>query len=163
MPYAGELDYYLNIPGCQGESQTSGATNQIKVNSFSFGGNSVSSVDATSGSSSGKVICGDLNLDLVMDKGGPLLFQGMTKGTHFATATLTGLKTAGSSPGTYFTLALTEAYVSSTQFSGQSSMPNLGISLSYNQITITYYMQSATGTLTSTGAVSYSRTTQVSS
>jgi type VI secretion system secreted protein Hcp len=163
MAYTGELDYYLNIPQCAGESQTSGATNQIKVNAFSFGGTSTSSVDANQGSSSGKVICGDLNLDLVMDKGGPLLFSGMTKGTHFASATLTGLKTAGAAPGTYFTIALTEAFVSSTQFSGQSSMPSLNISLSYNQITVTYYMQSATGTLQSTGAVTYSRTTQVSS
>lgn len=156
------VDYFLNLATVQGESVASGFTNQIQVLSWSWGGSNVSSVSGSGGSGAGKADISDLNIMINFDKSGPLLFKGMTSGTHYATAVLSAVKT-GAANKPYLTVSMKEVFVTSLQLSASSEVPTVSVSFTYKSIEIEYSTQATNGTLTSTGAVNYDLSTNVTS
>lgn len=154
------VDYYLQLANVPGESVATNNSGQIQVQSWSWGGTNTSTVGATTGSGAGRVSLSDLNMTIEFDKSAPKLLNGLTAGTHYATATLTAVKAgAGNSP--YMTLALTELFISSLQLGAGGEVPSVSLSMTYKSYTFTYYIQAADGTVSTGGTTSYDTTTHV--
>ncbi len=156
------VDYFLKLATVDGESVAQNHTAEIQVTSWSWGGSQTSTVSATTGSGAGKVSLSDLNLTIEFDKSSPKLLQGLTKGQHFATALLSAVK-AGAGNSNYFTLALTEAFIASLQYSASGEVPMVSLSLTYKTFQMDYYTQDAEGTVTNAGTAKYDVTTNITS
>jgi type VI secretion system secreted protein Hcp len=156
------VDYFLKLATIDGESSASGHTAEILVSSWSWGGSQTSTVHGTSGSGAGKVSLSDLNMTIEFDKSSPKLLQGLTKGQHFATALLAGVK-AGAGNANYFTLALTEAFIASLQYSASGDVPMVSLSLTYKSFQMDYYQQDSEGTVTNAGTAKFDISTNVTS
>lgn len=154
------VDYFLKIAGIDGESQSQGFENQIKIESFSWGGSQHSAVAGTGGSGAGKVNLADLSIMKTLDKASLPLFKSMCKGDHIATATLSAVK-SGANGKPYLTVDLTEIFVTSLQESASSEIPMESVSFSYNQIKIQYSTQDEKGNLTVANSVTYVAKTNV--
>ncbi|MGI4980132.1 MAG: Hcp family type VI secretion system effector [Janthinobacterium lividum] len=156
------VDYFLKLATIPGEAVADKHSGEIQVSSWSWGGSQTSSVSATAGSGAGKVSLSDLNMTIEFDKSSPKLLQGLTKGQHFATALLSGVK-AGAGNANYFTMALTEAFIASLQYSASGDIPMVSLSLTYKSFQMDYYSQDAEGTVTNAGTAKYDVTTNVTS
>ena len=156
------VDYFLDLATVPGESVASGHTNQIQVTSWSWGGSQTSTVSATTGSGAGKVSLSDLSLTIEFDKSSPKLLQGLTRGTHYTTATLSAVK-SGANNANYFTLALTEVFIAGLQYSASGEVPMVSLSLTYKSFQMDYYSQDKEGTVTNAGTAKYDVTTNVTS
>ena len=156
------VDYFLKLDTVPGESVAQNHSGEIQVLSWSWGGTQTSTVSATTGSGAGKVSLSDLNLMIEFDKSSPKLLQGLTKGQHYATATLAAVK-SGAGNANYLTFALTEVFIASLQFSASSEVPSVSLSLTYKSFQMDYYTQDAEGTVTNAGTAKYDVTTNVTS
>jgi type VI secretion system secreted protein Hcp len=156
------VDYFLKLDTVPGESTADKHSGEIQVQSWSWGGSQTSTVSATSGSGAGKVSLSDLNIMIEFDKAVPKLMQGLTKGQHYATATLSAVK-AGAGNANYMTLALTEVFISSLQFSASSDVPSVSVSFTYKSLQLDYYAQDKEGTVTNAGTAKYDVATNVTS
>lgn len=156
------VDYFLKLATIAGESKAQNHDGEIQVTSWSWGGSQTSTVSATTGSGGGKVSLSDLNLTIEFDKSSPKLLQGLTKGQHFASADLAGVK-AGAGNANYFSLALTEVFIASLQYSASGEVPMCSLSLTYKSFQMDYYSQDAEGTVTNAGTAKYDVTTNVTS
>ncbi len=156
------VDYFLKLDTVPGESKAQNHTDEIQVLSWSWGGTQTSTVHGTSGSGGGKVSLSDLNIMMEFDKSVPKLMQGLTKGTHYKTATLSAVK-SGAGNSNYMTLALTEVFIASLQFSASSEVPSVAVSFTYKTLQLDYYTQDAEGTVTNAGTAKYDVTTNVTS
>ncbi len=156
------VDYFLKLDTVEGESKADKHDKEIQVLSWSWGGSQTSTVSGTSGSGAGKVSLSDLNLMIEFDKSSPKLLQGLTKGTHYKTATLAAVK-SGSGGTDYLKFALTEVFIASLQFSASSEVPSVSLSMTYKSFQMDYFIQDAEGTNTNAGTAKYDVTTNVSS
>lgn len=156
------VDYFLKLDTVPGESKGDKHDGEIQVLSWSWGGSQTSTVSATTGSGAGKVSLSELSLMIEFDKAVPKLMQGLTKGQHYATATLAAVK-AGAGNANYMTLALTEVFIASLQFSASSDIPSVSLGLTYKSLQFDYYSQDAEGTVTNAGTAKYDVTTNVTS
>lgn len=156
------VDYFLKLATVPGESKAQNHDGEIQVTSWSWGGSQTSTVSATTGSGAGKVSLSDLNMTIEFDKSSPKLLQGLTKGQHFPTATLAAVK-AGAGNANYFTMALTEAFIASLQYSASGEVPMCSLSLTYKTFQMDYFTQDAEGTVTNAGTAKYDVTTNVTS
>lgn len=154
------VDYFLKLANVNGESVAQNHTQEIQVQSWSWGGSQTSTVSATTGSGAGKVSLSDLNLMIEFDMSSAKLLNGLTAGTHYATATLSAVK-AGTANSNFFTLDLTEVFISSLQLSASSEVPSASLSLTYKSFTYNYFQQKTDGTVTNAGTTSYDVTTNV--
>jgi type VI secretion system secreted protein Hcp len=156
------VDYFLKLDGIQGESTDANHKDEIKLESFSWGGTQVTSVSGTGGSGAGRVSLADLHVMKVLDKATPKLFNSMVTGKHIATGTLSASK-AGGGGKPFLKIDFKELFVTSIQTSGASEIPSESVSFSYNEIKIEYSIQNEQGNLASTGAVTYNiKTNQAS-
>lgn len=156
------VDYFLKLATVPGESKGDKHDGEIQVQSWSWGGAQTSTVSATTGSGAGKVSLSELSLMIEFDKAVPKLMQGLTKGQHFPTATLSAVK-AGAGNANYLTLALTEVFIANLQFSASSDVPNVSLGLTYKSLQLDYYAQDAEGTVTNAGTAKYDVTTNITS
>lgn len=147
-------DYFLKIDGIDGESQDDNFKNQIKIESFSWGGSQTSAVGGTGGSGAGKVNLADLSIMKTLDKASLPLFKSMCAGQHIATATLSAVK-SGANGKPYLKVDLTELFVTSIQESASSEVPMESVSFSYNQIKMQYSTQDEQGNLTVANTITY--------
>src|SRR5579875_2886828 len=113
------VDYFLKLADVPGESVAQNHTGEIQVLSWSWGGTQTSTVSATTGSGAGKVSLSDLNLMIQFDSSSAKLLQGLTRGTHYPTATLSAVK-AGAANANYMTMDLTEVFIASLKVSASS-------------------------------------------
>ncbi|MGB7188871.1 MAG: type VI secretion system tube protein Hcp [Acidobacteriaceae bacterium] len=148
------VDYFLKLDGIQGESADEKHKNEITILSWSWGASQTSSVSGSGGSGAGKASLSDLNVMANFDKSTPLFFKNVCAGTHIKTGELTAIK-SGADGKPYLKVDFKELFVTSLQMSASSEIPTVSVSFSYNEIKIDYSEQSETGTLTSTGAVTY--------
>ena len=154
------VDYFLKLADVPGESVAQNHNAEIQVLSWSWGGTQTSTVSATTGSGAGKVSLSDLNLMIQFDSSSAKLLKGLTLGTHYATATLSAVK-SGAANSNYVTLDLTEVFIASLQLSASSEVPSVSISLTYKTYTYNYFQQKTDGTVTNAGTTSYDVGTNV--
>jgi type VI secretion system secreted protein Hcp len=156
------VDFFLLLDTIQGESVDQNFKDQIGITSFSWGGSQTTSVAGSGGSGAGKVDLADLSIMKYLDKATPKLFQAMTKGTHLATGTLSGVK-SGADGKPFLKIDFKELFITSIQTSGSSEVPMESVSFSYNEIKIEYFQQDEKGIITSTGAITYNLKTNTPS
>lgn len=148
-PQAGAAsDYFLLLPGIEGESTAQGHKGEIEIQSFSWGLNQTSG-GGGGGGGAGKVNVQDISMLKTVDKSSPLLMVATASGRRFACATLTGVR-GGEERRDFMRLKLEEVLVSSYQTSGSSGggVPTDQISLSFGRIQFDYVPQNADGTST---------------
>lgn len=151
------IEYHLKIGSIKGESAATKHKDEIEVLSWSWGASNPTTV-VGSGMSAGKVSLTDLTFTKRVDKASPKLLELCITGNHVADATLTCSKQTGQkTPEDFLTIKLTEVYVSSQQCGGShgEDVGTESLSLSYGKINYDYKEQSASGALTSAGAVEY--------
>jgi type VI secretion system secreted protein Hcp len=148
------VDYFLDLGDIKGESIDEKHKDQIKVESFSWGGSQHTTVAGSGGSGAGKVSLSDFSIMKVMDKATPKLLTAMCAGTHIAKGTLYASK-AGSKGDEYLKVEFDELFVTSLQLSASSEVPMESVSFSYNKASMTYKVQDETGQLTAGGEWTY--------
>lgn len=158
-------DALILIAGINGESQQSGFTNYIELDSISWG--AASEVDISNkGMSAGKPHLQDLNMTFGLDSASFQIIQNLSKGTHIANATFCGRKAGGGGTNfTYLIITLTGVIVHSFSFGGGSSgIPSASLSLAYEQVQYQYFTQdTSSGGVTLAGQATYNIATGVSS
>jgi len=150
-------DAYLLLAGVTGESQATGMTNNIELESWSWGASAPSDV-GNKGLSAGKPHLSDFTCSFQLEQASYQLIAALTKGTHVATATFTGRKTGGgANPYNYLVITMTNCFVSNFSTGGGSTgTPSASLSISYEQIQYQYYTQdTAAGSVTLAGQATY--------
>ena len=150
------VDYFLKLDGIQGEDASKlFIQRRIRLLSWSWGANSLSSVEANGGSGSGKVDLDEFRFVTKFDKATVGIFRSICKGEHVMNATLFACK-AGALES-YLTVGFEQVFV--TGVSTKASwveIPAVSIEFSFDKITFDYRVQGKDGFLTSTGPVAYS-------
>lgn len=121
--------YQLEIAGLPPSGEA------MVIQAYSWGG----TANATFGPSltPGRAQIADLQVTKKVDKASPLLFKGLTNGTHFASATLTLYK-GGEKPQKYMEYKMTDVLITSVQHGGSADdVPAENVSLAYEQLEIT--------------------------
>jgi type VI secretion system secreted protein Hcp len=150
------VDAFLKIADIQGESQDSVFKNAIEVLSFSWGATSTAHV-AGGGLSSGKPVLADFAIMKHYDKSSPKFFTALVTGQHIASIAFSTRKVGGGKSGgyVYLTFTLANALVTSAHLSGGTDVATESISFAYQKITIEYFLQTTSGSVGSTGSVSF--------
>jgi type VI secretion system secreted protein Hcp len=155
-------EVHLDLGSIQGESNSSAHPNEIEVVSFSWGLSNTAVRSAQGGTSKGgKASIGEISVVKYTDKSTPQLFAAVTACQTFKTATISLSKsTGGKKPEDYFTVKMTNVYISSMQLSSPSG-GELGketITLNFQTVSLDYKMQTAMGILVSAATASYDLT-----
>lgn len=150
-------DYYLLMAGINGESQAAGMTNNIELDSYSFGVGASASLGGQ-GLSAGKPSLSDFVCSFPLDSSSYQILKDIYTGATVATTTFTGRKAGGgSTPYNYLQVILTNGFV--TGFStggGSSGVPSCTLSIAYEKIEFQYYTQdTASGSVTLAGSATY--------
>jgi len=142
------VEIFLQLDGITGESQKDGATGWIEIFSFSNGASNPSSVAMGTGSGAGKVDLSSISLQKQVDSASPNLFLNCCNGKHIAKGTLMCREAGGDSKVVYYQYDLQQVFIDSISWGGAAGggKPSESLSLSYQQIVVTYYPQSADGT-----------------
>jgi type VI secretion system secreted protein Hcp len=150
-------DAYLLIDGINGESQAQGMTNNIELDSFSFGASNAADVGGK-GLSAGKVSLSDFSCTFAVDQASYQILKALYTGQHIATATFSLRKSTGSAtPYTYLQVVMTNCYITSDSIGGGGvGVPTQSMSIAYEQINYMYYTQDTTsGAVTPAGNATY--------
>jgi len=150
-------DNYILIDGVNGESQAEGMTNNIELESFSWGASSPSDV-GSKGLSAGKPSLSDFNCSFQIDAASFQLVKNLYEGTHIASAVFTARKTGGGgTPYNYMQITMTNCFITSFSTGGGSSGTlSASLSISYEQVKYEYFTQdTASGSVTSAGTATY--------
>lgn len=144
-----DVDYFLKIPGIDGESQDAKHKGEIELTSWSFGASQTGSFAHGSGGGAGKVNMQDFHFTMPISKASVKLFLACANGEHIANAVLTARK-AGKEQQEYLKITFKECLVSSYQTGGSGGsmgLPIDSISLNFSEIAFEYKEQLATGGL----------------
>jgi type VI secretion system secreted protein Hcp len=156
------VDYFLKLDGAPGESQHASHSNEIRVLSWSWGGDSESTVGRTQGSGAGKVTMEPLTIVAELDSSYTKLAGFLTQGKHIASGQLSAVK-HGSDNQDYITVKLTEVFVASMNVSASGQVPVVNLTLTYRSISTQYKMQNSQGNLTTAGTHTYDAATNQTS
>lgn len=143
---AAQVDYFLEIPGVDGESTEAGHEGEIGVLSWSWGMSSP--VDRTSGGAT-RAQFNDLVITKRLDKSSPLLMAYCAEGKHLTGADIVlTARRAGQDPQDYFKIIMTDVVVSAYQ-SGASSgdTPMDTVALNFATVKFSYAPQKPDGSL----------------
>lgn len=150
-------DAYLLIATVDGESVAQGMTNNIELDSFSFGASNPADVGG-GGLSAGKCSLSDFSFTCAVDKASYQILKALYTGQHIATSTFSLRKSTGAAtPYTYLQVTMTNCYITSNSIGGGSQgVPSQSVSIAYEQILYTYYTQdTSSGAVTQAGAATY--------
>ncbi len=150
-------DYYLLLQGVTGETEASGLTNNIELESWSWGASNPASLGGK-GLAAGKPSLSDLQCSFGLEAASFQIIKNLVTGKVVPTATFTGRKTGGDAkPYVYLVITLTNCFISSFSTGGGSSgLPSASMSIAYETIKYQYYTQkTADGTVTSAGTATY--------
>jgi type VI secretion system secreted protein Hcp len=141
-------EIFLTLDGITGESQKDGAQGWIEIFSFSNGASNPSSVAFGTGSGAGKVDLSSISIQKQTDSASPLLFLNCCNGKHFSKGTLMVREAGGDSKVVFYQYDLTQVFIDSISWGGAEGggKPSESLSLSYQQIVVTYFPQNADGT-----------------
>src|ERR1700722_5944452 len=121
-------DYYLLISGVNGESQAQGMTNNIELDSFSFGASNPPDVGG-GGLSGGKCSLSDFSFSCALDSSSFQMLTNLYAGPPIATCPFAGRKSGGGgNPCNYRVVALSNGYITSKSTGGGSQgMPTQAV------------------------------------
>jgi type VI secretion system secreted protein Hcp len=141
------IDYFLKIDGIQGESKADKHTDEIDIESFSWGETQSGTFAGGGGGGSGKISMQDFHFTMLVNKASPALFLACAQGDHIKNAILTCRK-AGKDQQEFMKITMNDVLVSSFQIDGaEDVVPTDQISLNFAKIEIEYQEQDATGKL----------------
>jgi len=153
-------DIHVKLDGIKGESQHSEHTDEIKVETFSWGASNPTSFADGGGGGVGKAHLQDIHFTKRIDKSSGDLFAACTTGEHIKDAIFTFRK-AGKTQKPYLTITLTDVMVSSYTLQDHGSggdLPHESVSLAYAEIKKEYKAQNAKGDLEGGSPVGWSIT-----
>lgn len=150
------VDYFLKLDGIDGESADSQYTNEIDVESWSWGEHNTGTHSGGGGGGAGKVHMQPFHFVMRVGKATPKLVLACATGQHIKEAKLTCRK-AGSNQQDYLTVKMTDLLVCSYQTGGGHSdvVPSDQISLDFSKIEFEYRNQKSDGTLDAPHKVGY--------
>ena len=141
------VDYFLKIDGIQGESKADKHTDEIDVQSFSWGATQSGTFAVGGGGGAGKVSMQDFHFTMRVNKASPTVFLACAQGDHIKNAILTCRK-AGRDQQEFMKVTMNDVLVSSFQIGGAGGVvPTDQISLNFAKIEVEYQEQDATGKL----------------
>lgn len=137
------VDYFLKIPGVDGESTDEQFAGAIVLESYSFGVANAVSPGRGSGGGVGKATFTDLTITKRIDKSSPTLLLDCATGKHLPAVQLVSRR----SPGVvYLQITLTDVLISSFQEAGtHGELPLEQISFNYQKLTYAYATQQPDG------------------
>lgn len=157
---------FMTIKGVTGEATANNFTGWLRIDSFSIGASNPVSVNAGSGGlSGGTPTLSSFNVMKSSDASSCSLFSGLTKGTHFDTATVCCLK-SGQDAQVYLQYDFTDVMCESIQWSGSGGSGDTAsesASFAYAQVQITYSKQDGKGGMSKAGTAMYNVLTQQTS
>ena len=144
-----QVDYFLFIDQVPGESTDSKHTNEIEVESWSWGATQLGTTAGGGGGGAGKVRIQDLNFVARTSKASPVLFLRCADGQHIKQAILTARK-AGKDQSEFLILTMSDLLVTSYQIAGSETadtVPMDQVSVNFTKIKFEYRAQKADGSL----------------
>lgn len=138
-PASAAVNAYLYLDGIPGPSTSKAGF--IDILSYSVG---VALADPTK---TQKAVCSNLSLMKVVDFTSPKLFQAALAGKPLATATLVYDKPVGDRQEDYYSVTLTNVYITSVEQSGSNENPTESLSLAAKTVTISYRPEKDDGSL----------------
>jgi len=142
------VDYFLKIDGIAGESVDTKHKNEIEVQSFSWGEQSITSgTPGGGGGGAGKVVPSDFHYAAQTSRASPALMLACATGEHIKQATLVARR-SGKAQLEFLTMTFSDVRVSAYEIS--STPPNeVGptdqVSLNFASLRMTYKVQKADG------------------
>ena len=150
-------DAYLLINSINGESLAQGMTNNIELDSFSFGASNPADVGGK-GLSAGKCSLSDFSFTCAVDSASYQILKALYTGQHI-TSTVFSLRKSGggATPYTYLVVTMSNCYITSQSVGGGAQgVPTQSVSIAYEQIQYQYYTQDTTsGAVTLAGSATY--------
>jgi type VI secretion system secreted protein Hcp len=145
-----QVDYFLKIPGIEGESTDSAHGGEIEILSWSWGESNASTHESgTTGGSAGKGHLQDMTCTLRASKATPKLMQYCADGKHITEETVLTCRRAGETPQDYLLIKMKPVYISSYQTGGSSGdiVPIDTVSLNFGAVKFEYCPQKEDGSL----------------
>jgi type VI secretion system secreted protein Hcp len=143
-PAAG-VDYFLEIAGVEGESQSDRST-QLEIYSFSWGVTNVGTGTGSGGGASRPDVS-DLQVRTLLNNASPKLMEACATGKHLPKATLTCRK-AGGTQEVFYEVKLEDVLISSYSVAGTSGsdgVPTEEMSLNFTKIEAKYFPMDRSG------------------
>jgi type VI secretion system secreted protein Hcp len=149
----GAFDAFLKLTDIKGETQDSKHTDEIEIDSYSWGAVQTGTSSFGGGAGSGKIDMHDFHFTKKIDCSTPALFQSIAKGKPITEAKLT-LRKAGGDQQEYLIVSFKNVTVSSVQQSGHSQgtqIPMESITLNFEEVKYEYKKQEADGSVKPAG------------
>jgi len=150
-------DAYLLLATINGESQAQGMTNNIELDSYSFGASNPADVGGK-GLSAGKCSFSEFSFSCTTDSASFQILKALYTGAHLANAVFQLRESGGcATPYTFLKVTFTNCYLTSHSIGGGAvGKPSQSCSLAYEQIEYEYFNQNtADGSVVSAGKATY--------
>lgn len=140
------VDLFLKLDTIKGESTDSKHTEEIEIDSFSFG--QASELGRDTGQRAGRVSMQDFHFVMSLNKATPQLMLKCAKGEHIAEGLLT-MRQVGGQQIEFLKIKFSDIIISSFQNAASEAdiFPKDQFSLWFGKIEFSYYRQNATGGL----------------
>jgi type VI secretion system secreted protein Hcp len=139
-------DIFIKIESApiKGESKDEKHTDELEVQSWSWGVSNTGNTHTATGSGTAKAAVQDLSFSMDIDKATPVMFGGSTKGTHYGKVTLVQRK-AGDKPLEFFKVTMENVLISSVQLASSGEKPHVNVSLNFGKFKVEYTPQTDKG------------------
>jgi type VI secretion system secreted protein Hcp len=141
-------DYFLKVPGVDGEATDDKHKGEIEIESFSWGEVQPGTAGHGSGAGAAKVQKQDFSFVKKMDKSSPKLMIACATGEHFKNALLT-VRKAGGTQQDYLKITMEDLIISSytTNAGAGELIPTESVTLNFVKLEMSYKEQKPDGTL----------------
>lgn len=148
--HAASVDYFLKIPGVEGEASGRGHDEEIEIVSWSWGETNESTEQGSAASRRGGATLNELtkiDFEASMSKASPQILEALAHRTTFEEASLFGVKQNDDGDFEFFEIKMHNVFISSYQTGGSSGMiPGDSFSLNFEKVEFLYIPQEADGT-----------------
>jgi len=142
---AQSVDMFIKIDTIPGESTDKDHTDEIDVDSFSWGATQSGSSASGGGAGSGKVSFQDFHFVHKVDKASPKLFEATATGKHIPKVEFT-VRKAGDKPFEYIKITMSDVLISGFNAGGSGDKkPTEEVTLNFAKIEFEYTPQDADG------------------
>ena len=140
----GQFEAFLKLDGIEGESPREGHTNEIMLETFSWGGSNAGSFASGPGGGAGTAQFNDFVATALADKSTPKLFQAMATGQHIAKAVLT-VRKAGGSALEFMKWTMSDVLVSGFNAGANGVLPTVEFHLNFAELVMEHQPQDNKG------------------
>jgi type VI secretion system secreted protein Hcp len=151
---ANAVEFFLKIDGIQGDSTERAHAGEIQLLSWNWGASIIGPGAPAAGGGTGKPSVAEFSFTASTSQASPQLFQALTTGKVFATATVTGVRTLNQ-PVTLLEIVFTKVLISSYRISDAAGaeQPIDEVALKSSQVRYTYTPRKADGSAAAPVAV----------